>query len=66
MIEPFIVWHIMSLRFCHKTLREKQPFYPRKTRYRPISGGYLSIILSDIEYLPWPDPITTITTCTEL
>jgi hypothetical protein len=40
--------------------REKQPFYPRKTHYRPILRGHFNTIPHNIRYLPWPDPITTL------
>jgi len=51
---PDVARNIMSLCSCH-WLREKHPFCPRKTHYRPISEGKFKRILRNIKYLAWSD-----------
>ena len=41
------------------SFREKQPFCPRKTRYRPISEGRFSSNPHNIKHFAWPDPYYT-------
>ena len=53
---PDVARNEMSLCSGHRRLLE-QPFWPRKIRYRLISGGRLNTIRFNSRYLSWPDPI---------
>jgi hypothetical protein len=51
---PDVPRNVMSLCPCH--IEENSPFGPRKTNYRPDSGGANCNYHRHIRYFPWPDP----------
>jgi len=52
---PDVPRNVMSISPCH--VEGNSPFGPRKTNYRPDSGGTNCNFPCHIRYFPWPDPI---------